>query len=408
MRIATSMLFDAGVSNINKQWASLLHIQQQIASGRRILKPSDDPVAAARALEVTQSKEVNAQFGTNQDNAKSALGIEEAQLVGLVDTLTRIKELVIQAGGPLTNATQRQGIATELRGRYEEFLNSANAADGQGQYMFAGYKSETEPFSGMVDHLIAGNEISYVGDDGQRRLQVSAGRLLEISDAGSDVFMRIGTGNGYFTSGYSTANSGTGIIDNGTVIDPAAWNALADKNLSISFTTATTYDIVDSGSTVVGSGTYMSGQAIVLPGGGASVTIKGDPAAGDSFSIQPSSSQSIFKTLANLISALESGIVTEADKAKYFSELGFAVTNLNNASDKILEVRAKIGSRMNELDSLANMNEGLGLQYEQTLSNLQDIDYAKATADLTRKQTDLQAAQQSFTRISQLSLFNYL
>jgi flagellar hook-associated protein 3 FlgL len=63
---------------------------------------------------------------------------------------------------------------------------------------------------------------------------------------------------------------------------------------------------------------------------------------------------------------------------------------------------------MGEIDSLSSVNEDLSLQYQQTLSQLQDLDYAKAISDLTRKQTDLQAAQQSFVRMSQLSLFNYL
>jgi flagellar hook-associated protein 3 FlgL len=146
----------------------------------------------------------------------------------------------------------------------------------------------------------------------------------------------------------------------------------------------------------------------VIPGGGATVTIQGTPAATDSFSLQPSSSQSIFKTLANLVGALEGTVVTPADQAKYASDLNSALVNLGQATDNIIAVRAQVGSRLSELDSLANLNQDLNLQYAQTLSNLQDIDYAKATADLTRKQTDLQAAQQSFTRISQLSLFNYL
>lgn len=409
MRIATSMLFDAGVSSINKQWASLLHIQQQIAAGRRILKPSDDPVAASRALEVTQSADINAQFGTNHDNAKSLLGLEEAQLGSLVDDLLpRLKELVVQAGAPALTASQRQSLAVELRGRFQELLNIANSADGQGQFMFSGYKGATKPFGGTVDFLIAGNEISYAGDDGQRRLQVSAPQMLEVSDAGSDVFMRIASGNGYFSTGYTAGNTGTGSIDNGTVTDPTAWNGLADKNLSIVFTTATTYDIVDSSSAVIGSGIYQSGQPIAIPGGGATVTISGAPAATDSFTIQPSASQSIFKTLANLIGVLEGTVVTPADQAKYASDLSAARVNLDQAASNIIAVRAQVGSRLSALDSLSSLNQDLKLQYSQTLSNLQDLDYAKATADLTRKQTDLQAAQQSFARISQLSLFDYL
>lgn len=409
MRVSTSMIFAAGVSAINKQSASLLHIQQQVALGRRILTPADDPVAAARALEVTQSQDVLAQYATNQRNATSVLEITETQLSSLTDMFGRLKELTVQAGGPALTPGDRKSIAFELRARYDQLLGIANAEDGQGQKLFAGYMGSTQPFGGTVDYLNAGNEIDYQGDDGQRRLQVSATRLMEVSDSGTDVFMRIKNGNGYFATDYAAANTGTGVINIGNVTDPAAWSALANNNLSINFTSSSSYDIVDGlGNTLVAGGAYLSGQPIVIPGAGASITIKGAPAAGDSFTVDPSSSQSVFKSLANLIGALEAGGTSAADMAKYSSELGFANANLDLASDNILRVRAMTGSRLNELESLGYLNQDMSLQYQQTLSKLQDLDYAQAITDLTRKQTELEAAQQSFAKISQLSLFNYL
>jgi flagellar hook-associated protein 3 FlgL len=405
------MIFDAGVSTINKQTASLLHLQQQVASGRRILTPSDDPVAAARALEVTQSKDILGQYSINQRNAVSALGLAEAQLTSVNDMFARIKELTVQAGNVTLSASDRKSIAFELRARFDELLGLANAADGQGQFVFSGYMGSNKPFSGTIDQLnaSASQEITYDGDDGQRRLQVSATRMLEVSDAGTDVFMRIKNGNGYFATGYAAGNTGTGIIDMGNVTDPAAWNGLANKPLAINFTSATTYDIVDGlGNTLVSGGTFQSGVSIVIPGGGSSITISGAPASGDQFTIEPSTSQSVFKTVANLIGALESGDSTAAGGARYANEIAFALANFDRANDNILRVRSMIGSRMNELESLDSVNQDLQLQYQQTLSNLQDLDYAQAITDLTRKQVDLQAAQQSFLKISQLSLFNYL
>ncbi|MDP1652691.1 MAG: flagellar hook-associated protein FlgL [Rhodocyclaceae bacterium] len=305
MRISTSMIFDAGVSAMNKQSAALLHIQQQVASGRRILTPADDPVAAARALEVTQSQDVLAQYATNQSNATSVLEITETQLSSLTDMFGRLKELTVQAGGPALTATNRASIAVELRARYDQLLGIANAADGQGQYLFSGYQGATKPFAGTVDQLNAapGNEITYYGDDGQRTLQVSATRQIEVSDPGSDVFMRNGNG------------------------------------------------------------------------------------------------ESVFKTLATLIGQLEANDV---------SGLTVANTRLDQAGQNILRARASTGSRLNELESLGYLNQDMSLQYQQILSKLQDLDYAKAITDLTRKQTELEAAQQSFAKISQLSLFNYL
>jgi flagellar hook-associated protein 3 FlgL len=193
----------------------------------------------------------------------------------------------------------------------------------------------------------------------------------------------------------------------------------------------TYYDIVDTASgnskltglapvlpptAATGQRVYQSGQPIILKNQGiepafdfgGSVLITGAPADNDRFSIVPSSSQSVFATLAHLIGALEAPAGTPAANAKLGSEIGFALTNLDQSTDNILRVRAQVGSRMNEIESLGNLNEDLDLQYQQTLSDLQDLDYARAISDLTRKQTDLQAAQQSFVKISQLSLFNYL
>ncbi len=439
MRISTGMIFDAGVSAINKQTASLLHLQQQVASGRRILTSSDDPVAAARALEITQASDAVAQFKQNHDNAKSALGLEEAQLSSAGDLLARVRELAVQAGNSSLSATDRGSIAAELRARFDELTGIANATDGAGQYIFSGYMGSTKPFGGTVESILAGGEIGYQGDDGQRKLQVSPNRFLEISDSGNDVFKRVRNGNGHFVTGYAAGNTGTGLIDAGAVTDPAKWNALANKNYSINFSVdnvavppVTYYDIIDTASgnsmltgvapvlpptAATGQRVYQSGQPIILKNQGAepgvfdfggSLVISGTPADNDKFTIAPSSSQSVFATLAKLIGALEAPAGTPAANAKLGSEIGFALTNLDQSTDNVLRVRAQLGSRLGEIDSLSSANDDLSLQYQQTLSQLQDLDYAKAISDLTRKQTDLQAAQQSFAKISQLSLFNYL
>lgn len=430
MRVSTGMIFDAGVSSINRQTASLLHVQQQVAAGRRILRPSDDPVAAARALEVTQASDLVTQFKQNQGNASAALGLEEAELTGVGEVLGRVRELAVQGGNTNLSATARRGIATELRSRFEELLGIANATDGTGQKMFSGFMGATTPFGGSVDNILAGNEITYQGDDGQRKLQVSSGRFIEVSDSGNDVFKRIRNGNGYFVADYAAGNTGTGIVSSGSVTNPATWNAATTKNVAIRFTVTgavTTYDLVDtvSGNSLltgaaapaplVSQRTYQSGQPMILSQVGppafdlgASISVKGAPASGDSFSIAPSASQSVFVTLTKLIGTLEAAPGTPADDAKYMNQIDFALTNIGQATNNVLRVRTGIGVRMNELESLGSLNDNLSLQYQQTLSNLQDLDYAKAITDLTRNQTNLEAAQKSFAKISQLSLFNYL
>ncbi|MBK9019717.1 MAG: flagellar hook-associated protein FlgL [Sulfuritalea sp.] len=425
------MIFDAGVSAINRQTSSLLATQQQVSSGRRILRPSDDPVAAARALETQQASDVVAQFKQNQDYATASLGLQEAQLTSAGELLSRLRELTVQAGSTSLTATARQGIAIEMRASFDRLLAIANSTDGSGNHLFAGFMSATTPFGGNVDNIIAGGEIVYQGDDGQRSLQVSPSRHVEVSESGRDLFQRIGSGNGYFATDYAAGNTGTGMTSSGTVTDPAAWQAATARDIDVRFTVSagvTTYDLVDTASgnslltgaaapaPLVSQRSFQPGQPIVLKSQGVepafnlggSLSITGNPASGDSFSVTPSTSQSVFATIANLVGALESTGTTPADNAKYINEVTFALNDLARASENILGARARIGARMNEIESLAGLNEDLGLQFQQALSKLQDVDYAQAISDLTRKQVQLEAAQQSFLKVSQLSLFNYL
>lgn len=402
MRVSSGMIFDVGVGSIQRQTSSLLHTQQQLSSGRRILTPADDPVGAARALEVTQAKEITAQYGTNQDNARSTLGLVEGQLGAVGDLIQYVRDRVVQAGNTTLSDSDRKSIAADLRAQFGQLLGLANSTDGAGQYLFAGYQGATKPFAGNPDTAVA-----YAGDDGQRALQVSASRQLPVSDSGNDVFMRISNGNGTFATSANAANTGGGVIDAGNVLNPAA---VTGHNYAISFSvvgTTTTYNVVDQATTLsVASGTYAAGSAISFDG--ASVTIDGAPANGDSFGVAPSSSQSLFTTVSNLIAALEAPVNGTAGAAQLSNSIGQALTNLDQAQDNILRVRASIGSRQAELDALTSIGEDMSLQYADTLSRLQDVDYAQAISQLTQQQTNLEAAQKSFLKVSGLSLFNYV
>jgi flagellar hook-associated protein 3 FlgL len=444
MRISTSMIYSQGVSTINRKTAEMLHIQQQVSSGKRMLTPSDDPIASSRALEITQSKQITIQYDTNLGNATEALKLEETQLQSAGDIISRVRELAVNGGNGSLTSDDRRSLTHELRARFDELLGVANAADGLGLFMFSGYMGSTKPFGGSVDGLnqAVANDINYAGDDGQRRMQVSTSRQLEVSDSGIDVFVRIPQGNGYFSTDFNNANTGTGVIDGGSIINPTTWNNLTNQNYQVKFwvdssnpiTPKTYYDIIDTTNDVSmitgatpqsppaaypgGLREYKSGQAITLSTQtgdtntfdlGGQVMITGDPGDGDSFSLAPSASQSVFKTIASLIGALETAQTgTPAGSAALSNRIGFALTNLDRAVDKILEVRASVGSRMSEAESLQNTAQDLVLQYKESLSNLEDLDYAQTITDLTRKQTDLEAAQKSFVAISKLALFNYL
>lgn len=437
MRISTSTIYDLGVGSIQQQTSALIKTQQQVATGRRILTPADDPVGASRVLEVTQSQTLNEQYGVNSDSATSNLGLEDTILSSVTNLIHDVKTMAVNAGNPTLNSSNLSSMAAELRGRYQELIGLANSTDGGGQYMFSGYQGATPPFSETSPGMVA-----YKGDQGQRLLQISPSRQIAVSDAGSDIFQQIKNGNGTFVTAAASTNTGTGLVSPGAVLDPAKWNvATNNKDFTVNFyvdnsltTPRTSYDIVDNvagislltglppAAPVPGTGylrTYTSGSAISLSTQappdttatpfdyGAELNVQGIPASGDTFTVKASTNESLFTTLNNLITAMETANVP-SEQSKLTNNLNTALSNLDNGLDKVLTVRASVGARWKEVEAVKSTGQDVALQYQQTISSLQDLDYAKAISDLTRQNAGLEAAQKSYMKIQGLSLFNYI
>jgi flagellar hook-associated protein 3 FlgL len=403
MRISTNTLYDQGVSAILQQQEAVLKTQQQVSTGRRILTPADDPVAAARALDITQAESINGQYAKNQTNATSSLSLAESVLQGVTNLVQDVRTAAVSAGDPTLANSDRANLATALRGRLEELIGLANSTDGSGQYLFSGYQGTTKPFTQSA------SGVQYSGDQGQRLSQVSASRQIAVSDSGTDVFERIKNGNGVFVTAAGVANSGSGVISSGNVVTPAS---LTGHNYQITFTVAagaTTYDVVDTSTTPAATtlsagNPYTSGNAISFDG--LQFDIHGSPADGDQFTVAPSTNQSLFKTLNDLIAVVATPLNGQSDSTKLTNGLNTALLNLDRGLDNILGARAAVGTRLQEVDALQNAGSDLALQYQQTLSQLQDVDYAKAISDLSRQQMNLDAAQKTFLKVSGLSLFN--
>lgn len=434
MRVSTTTLFEQGVFNIQRGQSGLLRLQEQIAAGRRVLTPADDPVAAARGLEVSQSKAIAGQFIRNTESATAAIGLTENSLQRYTTLLQDVKTLAVNGGNGALTPRDRDSIASELRERYAELLGIANATDGNGLFLFSGYQGTTRPFTETVPGTVV-----YNGDQGQREVQVGPSRQIAVSEAGSDVFQRIRTGNGTFQTAAATANTGTGVVDGGFVRDAAAWAAPGNPgSFEVRFfrddtvvPPVTTYDIVDTVNNVsltTGAApaagpylrTYQPGAAIVgarqAPPDtnptafdfGFELSVEGEPATGDAFTVVPSTEQDIFTTVWNLIRSLETSESTPAGNARLSNAINTALTEVDNALDVNLTVRASVGARMKEIDTGRSAAEDLQLQYERTLSQLTDLDFTKAISDLTFQQVGLEAAQKSFLRVQGLSLFNFL
>lgn len=514
MRISTNTIYEQGVANLQRQSSRLIQVEQQIGAGRRILTPSDDPSGSARVLEVSQSQAIGQQYDANMGAAGDSLSFEETVLANITELLQSAKDVTNAAGNGGYNQTDRRTLASELRGQYQQLLGLANSTDAGGQYLFAGYQSATRPFSQIAPGVVA-----YNGDQGQRLMQVGPSRQIEVSDSGEGLFRRIPAGNGDFVTQAAATNTGHGVIDLGTVLNTANWDAVnlkdfsikfagtatvvaaptntaggasgtagivdqtlwnaGSKNYSIAFTSAAAYDIIDnaSGNAVVTGAAYASPATINFQGWEAVITdgaappgagdrftivpnvpagltydivdsannslltglaagsppyarsftsggsiglksqgsepvfdfgveavVNGTPSAGDKFSIKGSTSRDVFATMAALANLLE----TEANATARTNELSRLQRDLDNALNNVIAVRSAVGTRMKELEGLKNGNDNLASQYSQSLSRLQDLDYAKAASELTQQQVTLQAAQQTFVKVAGLSLFNYL
>lgn len=408
MRISTSSMFETGVYGMQQLQTSINHTNQQLSSGMRVLTPADDPIAAARALVVGQADSINTQYGTNQDSANTRLSLNESTLQSVTTMVQSIQSLAVSAGNASLTNSDRAGIASQLSGTYQQLIGLANSTDGSGVYLFSGGMGSTQPFQSTASGA------QYNGDQGSQKIQIGPSQQVQVSLSGADIFQNIKTGNGSFSTQLAASNSGSATIDTGTVTNQANWNA-GSQNFSVKFSVsggATTYDVIDNATNIamLSAQPYTSGNAIALGTSGASVTITGTPANGDTFSVKPSTNESLFTTVQNLITALQSPVSAAASSssAALTNSLNTANQNLSNALSNILTVRAANGARINEVTTAKTASGSLGLQYKTTLATLQNVDYTQAISQLNQQTLALQAAQKTFAQTSNLSLFTYM
>jgi flagellar hook-associated protein 3 FlgL len=402
MRISTSQIYTQGAEAIARAQSELFANQQRIAAGKRMLNPADDPIASAEVVVVGQSRARVERFAANISTANESLAANDSILGDVSDLLIAIRTLAINAGAGTLSAADRAGIATELDGRLDQLVGLANSRGADGGYLFSGFAVAAQPFT------LAGGSYVYNGDQGTRAITVADGRELEVSVNGEELFNSVRTGNGTFRASASPANTGTGTLDGGSVVDATL---IDGHRYRLSFSVVagtTTYDITD----LTTSATVSTGNAFT-PGGsvtvaGMQVGIAGNPAAGDAFTLEPAPRQSVFATVQDFIATLRAPTTTPGERTKLANGIGAALQNLTQAQEAVLTARAGLGARMRELDSLSSGNDARLLQYESTLSRLSDLDYSKALSDFARQQLALEASQKSFLQVSGLSLFSYL
>lgn len=401
MRMSTLGFSMGSLSAMLEQQSALAKLQNQMALGLRVITPADDPIAYVHIQELQRSQAESEQFAKNSTIAKNRLSLEEQAFVDTANVMTRVRELVVRAGNTATlSNADRESIATELAQRLDELQAIANRQDGNGEFLFSGYSTRTQPFSGG-----SGTPINYVADQGARQLQISSTQRIADSHNGYEVFVNIPEGNGTFSTAVNMSNTGSGAIDVGSVVDRPSW---VPDDYTIAFTSPTEYEITDGATpaNVVQTGTYAAGSAITF--NGVSVTITGAPAAGDTFTVNRSRNESIFETIGNIVDVLRLPAGDATSNAKLSSSLQGALQQLDQATDHFLGVRAQVGVRLASIDAADATREAMDIDTASALSDLRDLDYAQALTKMNQQLVGLQAAQLSYSKISNLSLFNYL
>ncbi len=397
MRISTQQIFSQGVQGMLNQQSKLAFTQLQLATGKRINQPSDDPAGAMRIQELKEGLETARQYLDNSQLLVSRLQLEDSVLQNAVNNLQRFRELAVQGGSDTQDGIGRQAIAAEMNELLSDLLGLANTRDADGEYIFSGTRTDTEPFA-----RVAGG-FAYNGNTDQREIRVSASRTIANGDPGSAVFMDIPNGNGVFVTGANPANTGSGIIVPGTVTDLSAW---VPDNYTLTFTSPTTWEVRDSAAVLVTSGAYTPGQDIAF--NGISVQVTGAPTAGDVFTIDASVNQSLFDTYQGFVDLFQTPVVTPADQGQFFSRYNALLDSLDQGLDNLTRTESRVGGRANAAEVEQFVQEDLTVYLQTAIAEFEDLDYAEATSRFQLQSIALQAAQQSFARIQNLSLFNYL
>ncbi|MHC0508214.1 flagellar hook-associated protein FlgL [Achromobacter aegrifaciens] len=407
MRLSTSMMYSNGLKGILAQESDMNRLVEQVGSGRKNLSPADDPLAAARAIDVAQTKSMNDTYKANRQTANTNLGQEGNTLKSITDTLQKARTDIIQAGGVLSDA-DRQTLADKLKSTREALMGLANATDGSGQYLFSGNDGSVVPYSKN-----AAGQIVYSGSIGERTIQVDQTRQLSTGDLGKDIFDRANPGSQTFVSSAASTNTGTAEFGVASV-EPGGANA--GKSFEVKFETdAATGAIAYRVTTTDASGAsttgplkaYTDGETIDL--GGVSVSIKGAPKPNDSIKVESiqSADMDMFATLDTVIAALEAPNNGDpVATARVNNALATANKKLANNYDNVLTVQASVGARQNELEALEATGTQKSLSYSQSLSDLEELDYYQGASQLALRQVALQAASAAFMTIQGSSLFS--
>ena len=412
MRIATLQTFNSGLNAILDAQSAVNKTQQQVSSGRRVLTPADDPIASTKILQLQQDLAQRDQYERNMTAAENRLNLEEATLSSVTESLTRLQELTVNAGSGSLTMTDRQAISAEIQQLENQLGSLFNTKDPNGEYIFAGFKGGTAPFQQQDN-----GRYEYQGDEGQRYLAIGDTTRIATGDNGKKLFTDVRAAKETFTTSANPLNLGTTQVNAGFVVDEEAYAAFYPDDLIVTFNPEAAIDPAGPNYTVrrasdnrvvdgLANSAYLPGAEIVAAG--ISLKISGNPEPGDEVLAKSTPKQSITDTVYRLRQGLDSLQDNPEDAATLDILIEDTLNNLSNAQTSVSEVRSQLGARLNVVENARSLSADVKLVSQEVLSELSDVDFAEAVSRLSLQTFLLEAAQQSYTTISRLSLFNQL
>ncbi len=411
LRMGSANAYDTALRAITERQATLANLQENLTAGKRVLRASDDPTAAAQAERAITRLE---RIKTDQralESQRNAIAQAEGTLSDVNDALQNFRELVVSAGNASFSARERQSVAEQLAGYRDQIFALANRKDTNGLPLFSALGSALAPFVGPQS---LPTDYTFDGQPGQ----VSSSEVsIPYSLDGDRAFMHLPQRDGvYNVSLTNVAAPAHEIRSSGvTMTNPSlvsgssyAITITGVDTTSVPGTTTVTYDIAENPNVsgpFSGSASYATTPAAniavtAIPG--LSLSIKGAPAVGDVLTIEPK--VSVFSVLDDAVRDIGNALNTNAAQ----QAVGQALNNIDIGMAQVASVRGQAGDLLNRAEKISANQDKRSIQVETDRSRAQDLDMIKGVSDFQNQQTGYQAALQSYAQVQKLSLFNFL
>jgi flagellar hook-associated protein 3 FlgL len=396
MRISTTNSYNTSLDSLTARQSRLAETQEQMTSGKRVNRASDDPAAAARAERALASDRRTVASQRAVDASDNAMHLTESALGNAGDLLQSAREALVSAGNASFSDKERLGVANQLSDLRDQLLAVANRTDSAGTHLFGGQGASQAPFTDLP------GGVQFQGASGQT--QAASSDALPLTIDGESTWMQARTGNGVFVAS-ATTSTGSAWIDSGSVIDPSA---LTGSTYSLQFSVgggATTYSVLKDGlPTAQTNVAYTPGTSIQVDGMSAKVT--GQPANGDAFQLAPStSSLSVFDALDKAIAGLKTPGRTGTQIAQANVE---NLSNIDAAMNQLAAGRSQVGAILNRTDAVTERLGALKLSSQTERAHAEDLDMTQAISEFSSQQTGYDAALKAYSMVQRLSLFNYI